>query len=380
MEFDWPEADVRFRVMLEEFVVEHLPDTWDRSAGSLGSSEWSPQTGEFCRQMADAGLLVPSWPEEYGGQNAGPWRQQILAEVMWGHGEPRGPQYMNVNWIGPAIIRFGTVEQKNRYLPDIAAGQPVWCQGFSEPDAGSDLASLRTRATRHGDVYVVNGQKIWTSYARDASTCFLLVRTDPDAQRHRGLSVLLVPMDTPGIEVRAIDSIAGTHAFHELFFTEVEVPESQRLGPEHEGWQVVRYALANERVGLPRYMRALDVMHRVVDSVRRAGRIDRHAMLQILDVYARCEAARLLVYAVVDEKTRGDEPSGRPYLARAAVVECERAVADLATELLGPEGVFGGNLADVQQRNALAVGMAGGTYEIQLGLIAETMLGLPRAR
>jgi alkylation response protein AidB-like acyl-CoA dehydrogenase len=379
MEFGWSEAEIEFRRMLEEFVGENLPTTWNRSAGSLGSSEWSPETGEFCRRMAEAGLLVPSWPEEYGGQAAGPWRQQILAEVMWGHGEPRGPQYMNVNWIGPALIRFGTDEQKSRYLPDMAAGRVVWCQGFSEPDAGSDLASLRTRATRYGDVYVVNGQKIWTSYARDASTCFLLVRTDPEAHRHRGLSVLLVPMDTPGIELRPIASIVGTHAFHELFFTDVEVPESQRLGPEHEGWRVVRYALANERVGLPRYIRAVEVLRRVTEATRKAGRLDRHALLRIVDIHARCEAARLLVYGVVDERTRGDEPSGRAYVARAAVVECERAVADLATELLGPEGVFGENLADVQQRNALAVGVASGTYEIQLGLIAETMLGLERA-
>lgn len=360
-------------------MATNLPSTWNRSVLSVGSSEWSGETAEFCRRLAEADLLVPSWPKEYGGGEAGSWRQQILAEVMWAHGEPRGPQYMNVNWIGPSIIRFGTEEQKGKYLPPIAAGTAVWCQGFSEPDAGSDLASLRTRAVRDGDLYHVDGQKIWTSYASDAAHCFLLARTDPDAHRHRGISVLLVPMDAEGLEVRRIPSIAGGHAFHELFFRDVTVPVSERLGPENEGWRVVRYSLANERVGLPRYVRAAAVLRQVADWVRENGRLDHHALGRLAEADACCEAARSLVYAVVDERARGHEPSGLAYLARAAVVEAEWAVADLATDLMAPAGIFGENLPDAQQRNALAVGMAGGTYEIQLGLIAETLLGLERA-
>lgn len=380
MEFAWSEEEERFRAELEGFVETHLPEDWDRPPGSLGSSVWSPATGAFAEALARHGLLVPSWPKEYGGNAASSWQQQIVAEVMWANGEPRGPQYMNVNWIGPALIQFGSPEQRERFLAPMAAGSVVWCQGFSEPDSGSDLASIRTRAERDGTSYVVNGRKIWTSYADTAQYCFLLVRTGTEAARHRGLSVLLVPMDTSGIEVRKIPAIVGDHAFHEVTFTDVVVPESARLGEENGGWAVVIRALANERVGLPRYIRGEQVLDLVAQWAEEAGILDQERVLALLgEAFASCEAARMLVYRVVDERAKGRPPSGLANVARVAAVEAERIVADAVVEIMGEEGLVSGRLADVQQRNSLAVGLAGGTFEVQLNLISQLVLDLPRS-
>jgi alkylation response protein AidB-like acyl-CoA dehydrogenase len=379
MEFAWSEEEERFRAELEGFVETHLPEDWDRPPGSLGSSVWSPATGAFAEALARHGLLVPSWPKEYGGNAASSWQQQIVAEVMWANGEPRGPQYMNVNWIGPALIQFGSPEQRERFLAPMAAGSVVWCQGFSEPDSGSDLASIRTRAERDGTSYVVNGRKIWTSYADTAQYCFLLVRTGTESARHRGLSVLLVPMETPGIEVRKIPAIVGDHAFHEVTFTDVVVPESARLGEENGGWAVVIRALANERVGLPRYIRGEQVLDLVAQWAEEAGILDQERVLALLgEALASCEAARMLVYRVVDERAKGRPPSGLANVARVAAVEAERIVADAVVEIMGEEGLVSGRLADVQQRNSLAVGLAGGTFEVQLNLISQLVLDLPR--
>jgi alkylation response protein AidB-like acyl-CoA dehydrogenase len=262
----------------------------------------------------------------------------------------------------------------------MAAGSVVWCQGFSEPDAGSDLASIRTRAERDGTSYIVNGRKIWTSYADTAQYCFLLVRTGTDEARHRGLTVLLVPMDTPGIEVRKIPAIVGDHAFHELTFTDVAVPESARLGGENGGWAVVVRALANERVGLPRYIRGEQVLDLVAQWAEKAGLLDQERVLALLgEAFAACEAARVLVYRVVDERAKGRPPSGSANVARVAAVEAERMVADATVELMGEEGLAPGMLADVQHRNSLAVGLAGGTFEVQLNLVSQLVLDLPRS-
>jgi alkylation response protein AidB-like acyl-CoA dehydrogenase len=286
---------------------------------------------------------------------------------------------MNVNWIGPALIQFGSPEQRERFLAPMAAGSVVWCQGFSEPDSGSDLASIRTRAERDGTSYVVNGRKIWTSYADTAQYCFLLVRTGTESARHRGLSVLLVPMETPGIEVRKIPAIVGDHAFHEVTFTDVVVPESARLGEENGGWAVVIRALANERVGLPRYIRGEQVLDLVAQWAEEAGILDQERVLALLgEALASCEAARMLVYRVVDERAKGRPPSGLANVARVAAVEAERIVADAVVEIMGEEGLVSGRLADVQQRNSLAVGLAGGTFEVQLNLISQLVLDLPR--
>ena len=202
MDFDLGEDVAALRRELRDLVREHIP------ADYLGAFTDDPADLEvaqgFCRLLADRGLLCMAWPEEWGGRAASPWEQTAVREEMWALHEPRGAQYMGVNWVGPTIMRHGTLEQQRRHLPAIARGEVIWCQGFSEPNAGSDLASLQTAARRDGDGWFVSGQKIWTSYATMADWCFLLARTSRGEKKQQGLTIFLVPMADPAIEVRPI--------------------------------------------------------------------------------------------------------------------------------------------------------------------------------
>jgi alkylation response protein AidB-like acyl-CoA dehydrogenase len=298
---------------------------------------------------------------------------------MWRCGEPRSSQYMNVNWVGPTIMKYGSEEQKALHLPRISAGRAFWCQGFSEPEAGSDLVALRTLAIRDGDEYVINGSKIWTSYVNHADYCFLVVRTDPESKRHKGISVLLVPMDTPGIEVREIPSVVGQRYFFEVFFSDARVPVACRLGPEHEGWDVVTYSLAYERVGAARYARAARILDQLAALARERGLLGDPTVLEKLgEARALCEASRLLTYRVIDLRAHGAPPSADTNVARVAGTQAERAVADLALELFGSEALEYGHVAEAHFRLAMTAGVAVGTTEINLNLVASRFLGLPR--
>ena len=380
MEFNWSQEDREFRRELAEFLDATLPSDWDEiSKGGPGSEAQASFSREFAHKLAERGWLTQNWPSAYGGADATPWRHIILSEEMWSRGEPRGPQYMNVNWIGPSIMEYGSEEQKREHLSRISRGDVLWCQGFSEPEAGSDLAALRTLALRDGDVYVVNGTKIWTSYANHADFCFLLVRTDPNSKGRRGVSVLLTEMDLPGIEVREIPSVVGERYFHEVFLADVRVPVSCRLGPENEGWSIVSYALQYERVGAPRYARAALTVDQIAAHARERGLLSDPMVLQKLgEARVLCEAARLLTYRVVDQRTRNLPPTADSNLARVAGTIADRAVAELALEVFGEDALIYGSFADSNFRMAMTAGVAVGATEIQLNLIASRFLGLPR--
>ena len=232
---------------------------------------------------------------------------------------------------------------------------------------------------RDGDEYVVNGAKTWTSYGDVAEHCYLLVRTDPDADRHKGITVLLVDMPAPGLEVTTIPGVVGDHSFNELVFTDVRVPIANRLGPENEGWAVVREALSFERVGAPRWARAAHVLDETVQAALADGRaIDDVAVQAIGVAKAACEAARILCYRVIDERARNLPPSPHGNIARAAMVQAERLVAEACLSIDGPEVLTYGSRSDHQIRKSLAAGVAAGTYEVQLNLISRLQLGLPK--
>ena len=380
MEFDWHASDVEHRRDVKQFLDETLPEAWEEiSAHGPGSDAQAAFSKEFCGKLAERGWLTQHWPAEFGGSDASPWRHCVIGEEMWAVGEPRGAQYMNVNWIGPAIMKYGTEEQKEFHLPRISAGQVLWCQGFSEPEAGSDLAALRTSAVRDGDDYVVNGQKIWTSYVQSAEFVILLVRTDPDARGRRGISVLLVPMDLPGIEVREIPSVVGERYFHEVFFTDVRVPATTLLGPEDHGWDVVNYALQYERVGAARYARAGLTLDRLAEMARERGLLDDPIVVDKLgEARGLVEAARVLTYRVIDLRAQGSAPTADSQLARVASTRVDTAVGSLALEILGPEAMEYGSFADANFRMAMTAGLAVGATEVQLNLIASRFLDLPR--
>ena len=379
MEFGWSDEDATFRKELRSFVASELADGWEGAVRHLGSPENVANSIIFNCRLAERGWLTPHWPVEHGGGKSTPWQHIIMGEELWSIGEPRGPQYMNVNWIGPSIMAHGTPEQKALHLPLIAAGKVIWCQGFSEPDAGSDLASLRTRAERDGDEYVVNGQKVWTSYASVADYCYLLVRTNQLAERHLGISVLLVPTSTPGLKITDVGSMVGEHAFHELFFDDMRVPVSCRLGVEDEGWAVVREALSYERVGAPRYARAAFQLDAAMCWARdNEVRLSEATIERVGQAYASCEAARLLAYRVMDERSKGLPPGPSGNIARASMVNAERMVGQCVLELQGPEAMRSGAIADEQFRKSLAAGIAAGSYETQMNHIARLRLNLPK--
>lgn len=378
MQFDWSDDDKVYRASIQAFLDERLPPGWNGYDKSK-LAEYKEQARDFCQGLADRGWLTQSWPVEYGGQDASPWRQLILAEQVWPIGEPRGSQYMNVNWIGPAIMAFGTPEQKLYHLTRISAGDVFWCQGFSEPDAGSDLASLRTAAVRDGDEYVVNGSKIWTSHVGTADFCFLLVRTDASGAKQQGITVLLVPMDTPGIQVRHIDGFVGEQAFHHLIFDDVRVPVACRLGEENHGWTVVRRALSFERTGVPHYQTAMLILERTVAEAKRNGSFDDpEIQSRIGETYAAIEAARLLLYRVADLRAHGSPPTPDASIARVAQTQALRMAGELAHAVFGEEGLVAGSGGDI--RKVLAYSVAAGTTEIQLDQIATLHLNLPRAK
>lgn len=375
MEFAWDAEQQAFRRTVREFLATHLPSDWETLAHGPGTDWQSAFSKRFCGELAQAGLLVPHWPKRWGGREAGAWTAFILAEEMWEAGEPRGGQYMNVNWIGPTLMRYGTEEQQARYIPPIARGETIWCQGFSEPEAGSDLASLRTRAEKHGTSYRINGQKIWTSYAGQADTCFLLARTSPGRD---GISIFLVPMNTRGIIVREIPSLIGEGDIHEVFWDDVEVPADALLGKEGQAWEIARTALSLERVGIPRFALATRMLHRAVWMLKKAGRFGHGAIEQAARARAACEAARFYSYSIIDQRQHGIPTGPEASAARFATVMAERLVGEFVVEHV-PEALASGEpMLLAHHQRAIVAGIASGAAEIQLNLIATELLRLPR--
>ncbi|MGB3066922.1 MAG: acyl-CoA dehydrogenase family protein [Ottowia sp.] len=379
MDFSWSSEQAELRQRVRDLLARELPPDWDsisrHGPGSPGQTAFSL---DFCPKLAREGLLVPHWPVEHGGSGAPPWHHFIIGEELWAAGEPRGSQYMNVNFIGQTIMRFGSPEQQQRFLPPMAAGRAIWCQGFSEPSAGSDLAALRTHAERRGDGYVINGSKIWTSYAGLAQHCFLLARTGGAGRQ--GICIFLVPMDTPGITVRAIPSLIGEGDIHEVFFDDVRVPEAARLGEEGQAWPIIGWALSHERVGIARYAFSRRVLDGMVKRLQSHGRFDDSVVqARAGQALAACEAARLLVYRVIDQRARGLPPTADANVARTAVIAADHQVSDFGLSFL-PDTYCGHEfpLHLSHHERAIAAGIASGAAEIQLNLVAQEFLKLPR--
>jgi len=383
MDLDWSEDEAAFRAALRASMATHMRPGWTLDDRDMPTQADVDAVKAFCAALGEEGFLTPHWPVQFGGREASPWEQLVISEETWAAGEPRGGQYMNTNWIGPALMAFGTPEQQALHLPPITRGEVNWCQGFSEPDAGSDLAALRCRAVRDGDSYVVTGQKVWTSYAHAAEWCFLLVRTDPDVDKREGITILMVDMRSPGVEVREIPNPFAHHLIHEMHFTDVVVPVANRLGDENRGWDIVRSILANERVGIARHVHALAVLDATVADAQELG-IDVHdpgIEETIGAAYAWCEAARSLNYVAVAERIR-DPYGARPLasVSRSITGPMEREVEWACQQILGEQALAAGTEADRQVVTGTSSMIAAGAYEVQLDLIARLTLDLPRSR
>ncbi|WP_318197366.1 acyl-CoA dehydrogenase family protein [Streptomyces sp. MCL20-2] len=384
MDLTYTEAEEEFRGRLREWLAAVLrglpakPSADDWPARRAYDTAWQ-------RMLYDAGYAGLHWPVDAGGQGATPTQHLIFLEET----EKAGAPYVGANFVGllhagPTIAAEGTAGQRARWLPPVLRGDEIWCQGFSEPDAGSDLAALRTRAVRDGDDYVVTGQKIWTSHAEVADWCELLVRTDPDAPKHRGISWLAMPMDAPGITVRPLRTLAGSTEFAEVFLDEVRVPASCRVGAENDGWRVTMVTLSFERgtafVGeVVACRRTLDAL---ADEARRTGRWDDPALRRRLGrLNAEFRALWRLTQANVSESERtGGVPGvgGSVFKLRYSGVRQE--LYEAAAEVLGADAFDVDREWVLDRLSSLSYTIAAGTSQIQRNIVAERILGLPKGR
>lgn len=380
MDYDLGDRADVLRLRLRELIADQVP------ADFLGAFTDDPEdlalTQRFCKTLAAEGLLALAWPQEYGGGGGSVWEQTVVREEMWAHHEPRGAQYMGINWVGPALMRHGTAEQRARHLPGIAAGDDIWCQGFSEPDAGSDLASMRTRAVPDENGWQITGQKVWTSYAQMAGWCVLAACTAPDAPPSGRITLFLLPMDRAGLTVRPIPSMLGPHHLNEVFLDDVAASPHDVLGEVGGGWRVIRDALAYERVGIARYARCDALLARVREALGDSwhdlpGGLQARWVRAMVDV----RVARLLAYAAVGVQERGDTADAPASVARIATTQCDQSVAELLLEAAGPGGLQAGSEAflhgavDDHWRYAQAATVSSGTIEVQRMLVARATFG-----
>lgn len=389
MNFEYPAVAEAFRAELRAFMKEEIPSWWtniladdDRSYGF---------SREFCMKLGAKGWLTMAWPKEYGGAEADVWFQNVLREEMWAMGEPRGQQYQSLNFIGYAFMMFGTDEQKERYLKPISTGEVCWCQAFTEPHCGSDLAALKMTAEDTGKGFKLNGHKTWVSYARNADHCILLVRTDPESAKHGGISLMMVDMDTPGIVIRDTPTMAGQTKVQELIFEDAEVPYEALIGPRDQGWSVAMQVLERERVGLGYAGRIQIQLDQLSEYIKTANDSNGRPLRKRGDIRTKIMRLKALnrgLRLVMDKVTIN------PSLADAAAFkvlagDITIAVGELALEVTGQRGLLkdddpfgilplGGPY--MWWVYALPVQVAAGPSAIQRNIIAQRELGLPRGK
>ncbi|MFN8556202.1 MAG: acyl-CoA dehydrogenase family protein [Dehalococcoidia bacterium] len=391
MHFRFTPEQEALRADLRAFVARELPADWqvqnDREAMTPAEFEFSQ---EFARRLGQRGWLTMAWPREYGGRGASHIEQIIYAEEMAYAGAPLGFGF-GTQLVGPTLMVWGSEEQKARHLPPISRSEVFWCQGFSEPGAGSDLASLATRAERQGDDYIINGQKIWTSEGQYADWMILLARTDPEAPKHRGISYFLVDMKTPGITLSPLINLMNSHAFNQVFFDNVRVPAANLVGQENRGWYVATTTLDFERTGISRVIWSLRQFEEVTAFVRERSRTERWARsaalrAKLAELRVEFEAARLLCYRVAWQQTNGIIPNYESSMAKAFGSELVQRFGQTAINIFGLVGQLepGSPWASLHGRiertylAGLSYTIAGGTSEIQRNIIAQRGLGLPR--
>ncbi len=340
------------------------------------------------RALAEAGLVAPHWPRPWG-LDADPIHQLIIDDELRRARVRRPQNQIGIGWAGPTLVHAGTQEQKDRYLMPLLAGEEIWCQLFSEPGAGSDLASLGTRAVRDGDEWVVNGQKIWTSMAQISQYGILIARTDPDAPKHHGVSYFICPMDLPGIEIRPIVEMTGEALFNEVFFTDVRIPHELLVGEVNRGWGLAKVTLGNERVSLSGGGALWGMgpdAHALLDIVRDRGGVD-DPMLRdrIAQLYIEAEILRLVRLRSVSAAIKGAPPGPEASIRKLLADEHGQDIMGLAKDLAGTAGMLtdvgpmGGpvDLWEYGFQFARALTIGGGTTQVQRNILAERVLGLP---
>ncbi len=387
MDFTYPPEAQAFRAELRAWLDEHATDQVRALGTATGldpGSERFERLRAWNRELADAGYAVVAWPTEYGGRGAGVLEQLVWSEELHRAGVPGPINVIGIPNIAPALMAHGSPAQRTELLPRMRRGDDVWCQGFSEPDAGSDLASLRTRAVRDGDDWVVTGQKIWTTLAHVADWCELLVRTDTEAPKHRGITCLLVDLHRPGVEVRPLVTITGEREFNEIFFDEVRVPGEQTLGPVNEGWRVAMTTLAHERGGVAtlhlglraKVARLLELARRTPLGDGRMASDDAALRQRLARAYVHAELLKLVADRAISGQLHGRPLGPEGSIAKLVWSETEQLVAEVSGDVLGPDANAGEWGRDRVMARSHTI--AGGTTQVNKNILATRILGLPR--
>jgi len=388
MDFRDAPEEASFRSELRSWLEENLPDGWRQLSPSR--TRWNADVSrEWSKKLYEAGYVGLTWPKEYGGRAAPYTHQAVFLEEMVRAEAPEHIGVIGLGMAGPTIISHGTDEQKNRHLANILSGDEVWCQGFSEPGSGSDLASLRTKAVRDNGHFVVNGQKVWSSFAHIADWCILLVRTDPDAKKHQGITYLLVDMHSDGVDVRPLNQMSGEPEFNEIFFSDVRVPIENVLGEVNAGWGVAMTTLLHERgtLGFALTSRLEVAMNKVVALARETG-AERDPLIRdrIARHWVELQGLKFTNYRALTTLVKTGVPGPEGSIAKLFWSESNQRLTKLALEIMGPraqldgdEGIWDGYW-QYQQLRSRGNTIEAGTSEVLRNIIAERVLGLPRSR
>ena len=390
MHFEFTPEESAFKSQLSLFLDDALPADWHGPADESRDDHWALNE-QIKKGLAERGWLVMSWPEKYGGANSSPMMNTIFAEEMAYRRAP-GHDRFGTRMFGPTLMRFGTEEQRTKYLGSIARGEIQWCQGYSEPNSGSDLASLQTRAVEDGDDFIVTGAKIWTSLAHRADMMFMLVRTDLDAPTHKGISLIMVDMKSLGLDVKPIINMAGLHSFNQVIFDDVRVPKANLVGELNDGWRAGMTVLNFERSGIDYAAWARISLEELIeyvtndDSLATTAKSDPSVRIKLAELKTEVEAARLMCFDVAWRQGQGEVPSSEASMSKVSATEVNLAVLDYGLELLGMYGALepGSNQAELQGRFMkmrlyyTSGPILAGTNEIQKNIIAQRGLGLPR--
>jgi alkylation response protein AidB-like acyl-CoA dehydrogenase len=396
MDFRDTSEEAAFREELRAWLSEHIPEGWGQPGyqepEGAARLEWYRN---WSRKLYEAGFVGLTWPKAYGGYEQPITHQVIALEEFARSGAPEHMNVIGVGMAGPTILAHGTEEQKDRFVKRILTCEDIWCQGFSEPGSGSDLASLSTRAVRDGDEWVINGQKVWSSFAHAADFCILVTRTDPDAPKHEGLTYFLLDMKLPGVEVRPLQQFTGDSEFNEIFFSDVRVPDSEVIGDEGNGWNVAITTLMNERasLGVALTVRMEVALRRLVDlakSTKRNGATaadDPVIRDKIAELWSELQALRFTNYRSFSKFLQTGMPGPEGSTAKLVWSEGNQRLTKIALEIEGPYAMLSGGEHAVedgywqrQQLRSRGNTIEGGTSEILRNIIAERVLGLPKSR
>ncbi|MBT2471565.1 acyl-CoA dehydrogenase [Streptomyces sp. ISL-66] len=384
MDLTYTEEEQEFRARLRAWLAKVLPELPAKPSPDDWPGRRAYDAG-WQRRLYDAGYAGLHWPVDAGGGGATPTQHLIYLEEA----ERAGAPYVGANFVGllhagPTIAAEGTAEQRARWLPPVLRGDEVWCQGFSEPDAGSDLASLRTRAVREGDEYVITGSKIWTSHAEVADWCELLVRTDATAPKHRGITWLAMPMDAPGVTVRPLRTLAGSTEFAEMFLDGVRVPVADRVGEENDGWRVTMVTLSFERgtAFVGEVVACRRTLGELARTAKANGRWDDPVLRRRLGrLYGEFGALwRLTQWNVSESERSGGVPGIGGSVFKLAYSHARQELYDTAAEVLGAEALSLDEEWTLDRLSSLSYTIAAGTSQIQQNIVAERILGLPKGR